>query len=169
MISSALLAAIHGVLALMITAVPSPLETLSWWAGWTEREAGETEPAAPAPAAPRAPKTYIVYLSGVASISGQFLLPRELFFIRRLRKRLPAATIVSDVFLFAAGMALRRAAPFRPWLWRRAQILNISGRQNSPFSSTCATFAGDGLRRSPLWPDLQSGRRACDRNVLLFS
>jgi len=65
-----------GLFALMATAALAPLETLSWWAGWTEEELGETPPAPSSEARPAL--RYIVYLSGVASISGRYLLPREI-------------------------------------------------------------------------------------------
>lgn len=133
MISSVLLAAILVAFgALMLTAALSPLETLSWWAGWTETETGDVDEPLPAEGdAGRAPKTYVVYLSGVASISGQFLLPRELAFIRRLRRRLPRAAIVADVFPYSpGGMALFAAPRLFDRLWRRAQMLKLTERQS---------------------------------------
>ena len=128
MISDVLIAALLlGAAALILTAALAPLETLSWWAGWTEEELD---------ASPVAPKSgggdqrhYIVYLSGVASISGQFLLPREKAFIRRLRDKFPDAVIVSDVFPYSPqGQPLLEGARMFDRLWRRAQMFQIKER-----------------------------------------
>lgn len=129
MISSVLIAAIGlAVFALVLTAALSPLETLSWWAGWTEKELGETPPEPKGDADNH--RRYIVYLSGVASISGRFLLPREKAFIRRLRKKFPDAVIVSDVFPYSPkGLPLLASPRLFDRLWRRAQKFQISERQ----------------------------------------
>ncbi len=129
MISTVLFAAILlGAFALMLTAALAPLETLSWWGGWTEKEFDE--PPSPAPDADASHQRYIVYLSGVASISGRFLLPREKAFIRRLRDRFPDAVIVSDVFPYSPqGLPLLEAPRLFDRLWRRAQMYKIRERQ----------------------------------------
>ncbi|GJL92141.1 hypothetical protein [Hyphococcus sp.] len=129
MIPSALFAIILiGVVALMITAALAPLETLSWWGGWTEEELGEDPP--PESSQPQTPRHYIVYLSGVASISGRFLLPREKAFIRLLRQRFPEAVIVSDVFPYSPkGLPLLESPRLFDQLWRRAQLFKIKERQ----------------------------------------
>ncbi len=129
MISTVLLSAILlGVLALMITAALAPLETLSWWAGWTEQELGEDPP--PESTESQSDRHYIVYLSGVASISGQFLLPREKAFIHLLRQRFPEAAIVSDVFPYSPeGLPLLEAPRMFERLWRRAQMFKLNERQ----------------------------------------
>ena len=128
MIPDVLLAAFGlAVLALIAAAARSPLETLSWWAGWTEEELGREPP--PPVTEPDADRLYIVYLSGVASISGRFLLPREKAFIRRLRQRFPEATVVSDVFPYApSGMPLLETPRLFDRLWRRVQALELYGR-----------------------------------------
>lgn len=129
MISSVLIAAIAlAIFALVLTAALSPLETLSWWAGWTEQELGETPPL---PDTDRSNnRQYIVYLSGVASISGRYLLPREKAFIRRLKKKFPDAVIISDVFPYSPkGLPLLAAPRLFDRLWRRVQKFQISERQ----------------------------------------
>lgn len=116
-----------GVFALMATAALSPLETLSWWAGWTEQELEEeslkrtkNNDAA----------VYIVYLSGVASISGKFLLRREKTFIRRLRERMKGAVVVENVFPYSpAGMPLLASPRLFDKLWRWIQKHDLQGRR----------------------------------------
>ena len=129
MISTALLAAVGlALFALLITAALSPLETLSWWAGWTEEELGETPP--PQTDADGNHRRYIVYLSGVASISGRFLLPREKAFIRRLKKQFPDAVVISDVFPYSPkGLPLLESPRLFDQLWRHTQMLKLSERQ----------------------------------------
>ena len=129
MISDVLFFAILlGVLALLVTAALAPLETLSWWAGWTEEELGEDDP--PEATASQLAQRFIVYLSGVASISGQYLLPREKAFLELLHQRYPEAVIVSDVFPYSPkGLPLLAAPRMFERMWRRAQFFKVKGRQ----------------------------------------
>jgi hypothetical protein len=117
-----------GAVALMVTAALSPLETLSWWAGWTEDEFEHSEtPLAPSDGAER---QYVVYLSGIASLSGRFLLPREKAFIRKLKTHLPQAKIVSDVFPYSPkGEPLLESPRLFDRLWRRVQKLKLDEKQ----------------------------------------
>ncbi len=118
-----------GFFALLLTAALSPLETLSWWAGWTEEELGD-DPSPPARPV-GGPKRYVVYLSGVASLSGDFLLPRERSFLRRLRQKFPDAAVVSDVFPYSPqGMPLLETPRLFDRVWRRAQMLKLRERQS---------------------------------------
>lgn len=130
MISVVLFAAIGLALAaLLLSAALSPLETLSWWAGWTEQELDDASPPPPSPDGKRG--RYIVYLSGVASLSGDFLLPREKAFIKRLQSRFPEATVVSDVFPYSPkGLPLLESPRLFDRLWRRAQIFKLRERQS---------------------------------------
>lgn len=130
MISDVLFAALTlASLALIVSAALSPLETLSWWAGWTEEELGETPPPPEPDGNP--PRRFIVYLSGVASISGEFLLPREQAFIRRLHARFPDAAVVTDVFPYSPkGLPLLGGPRVFEKTWRRIQSLRIGGRPN---------------------------------------
>ncbi len=127
MISDVLLAALGlGVVTLLLTAALSPLETLSWWAGWTEEELGAAPP--PVSKSGGGARHYIVYLSGIGSISGRYLLPREKAFLRALRERVPGAVIVSDVFPYSPqGLPLLAAPRLFDQLWRRVQALRVSG------------------------------------------
>ncbi len=130
MISEILVVSIGlALVALLITAALSPLETLSWWAGWTEQEMeapaavgkiGDTSESA----------LYIIYLSGVASISGKYLLRREEMFIRALRARFPDAVIIDNVFPYSpAGMPLLASPRLFDRLWRWIQKLDLQGRR----------------------------------------
>ncbi|MHA7871705.1 MAG: hypothetical protein ACX939_05080 [Hyphococcus sp.] len=117
--------------ALLVTAALAPIETLSWWAGWTEEEldaAHSKDAVKPVEKEPSA-KLFVVYLSGIASISGRFLIPRERAFVRGLREHLPDAVVIDSVFPYSpAGAGLTAATRFFDRLWRRIQKLKLQGR-----------------------------------------
>lgn len=115
--------------ALLTTAALSPLETLSWWAGWTEEEIDKTALRSDAECtAQRA--LFVVYLSGVASISGKFILRREEVFVRGLRTQAPNAIIIDDVFPYSpSGLPLLASPRAFDRLWRWIQKLDLQGRR----------------------------------------
>lgn len=94
-----------GILLFAAVALLSPFETLGWWAGWSQRRE-ESNPIALAPTPlwrrDRTTDQYLVYLTGIAGFSGEFLGRRELGFLERLQARLPEAVIIHDVFPFSA-------------------------------------------------------------------
>ena len=118
-------------IVLLITAALSPLETLGWWAGWSE---DEIDVRAPSPTqAPTSPSNssshYVVYLSGISSISGRFLVPREKTFIKGLKAALPNFVIIDDVFPYSpAGLGLLSGTRQFDRLWKRVQKLKLRGR-----------------------------------------
>ena len=117
----------------MITAALSPLETLSWWAGWTEEEIDDhaLDKIGALTSDEADDKLYVVYLSGIASISGRFLIPREKAFINGLRRKAPNAVVIDDVFPYSpAGMHLLAAPRFFDRVWRRIQKLKLEGRSS---------------------------------------
>lgn len=117
--------------ALIVTAALSPIETLSWWAGWTEQELVEQDTSASVIAkhSSETNKTYIVYLSGVASLTGRVAIPREKNFIKALRTALPEATVVNNVFPYSpAGLPLLSSPRIFERLWRRIQMTRLKGR-----------------------------------------
>ena len=136
MISSfALLLIIFGVGAVLITAALSPLETLTWWAGWSDQELAETPPSQDIGAAPQAApdsnahKKYVVYLSGVATISGKFLHPRERAFLRALNMRRDDVEIIDTIFPYsAAGIPMHSGQRMFEGLWRFLQKRKIRNR-----------------------------------------
>ncbi len=132
MISTILLVALSlGGIALLITAALSPIETLSWWAGWTEEEIDEESPPHPTDPAPAHDENrlFVVYLSGIASLSGRFILPREKAFIKGLEQRFPEATIIDDVFPYSpAGLPLLASPRLFDRVWRFVQRIKLEGR-----------------------------------------
>lgn len=106
----------------LFVALGSPFEALRWWAGW------KRPPAEPLPP-PEAPGDgpFVVYLTGVAGFSGDFLSRRERGFLERLKARLPGLRVVDDVFPYSAtnnpldGDRLLRAL----WVWLQKWRLRI--------------------------------------------
>jgi hypothetical protein len=89
-----------GGFALVLSLAVAPMESLGWWAGWLGPDP-EEEPPPPPPepdAADAPPACFVVFLSGIGSISGEELLPTETAFLDRLQVALPEARIVRDVF-----------------------------------------------------------------------
>ena len=117
--------------ALLITAAFSPIETLSWWAGWTEEELDNAPSAISKPHEADQSNLYIVYLSGISSISGEYLIPREKRFIKGIKTRLPDATVITDVFPYAAS-GVHLIAPLRSFegLWRWLQKIKLQERRS---------------------------------------
>lgn len=103
-------------------ALTSPFEALRWWAGWKK-----ASPAAPANETEVQTGPFVVYLTGVAGFSGDFLSRRERGFLKRLQERVPDLQIVDDVFPYSAtnnpldGDRLLRVL----WVWLQKWRLRI--------------------------------------------
>lgn len=125
-----------GGFVMVVSLALAPMESLGWWAGWlgpedrpepTESAAGPVEQPA------RPPRCFIVFLSGIGSISGDALLPAETAFLDRLQAELPEARIVRDVFPYApSGRPLITGQRVFTWLWRRVLNSRLSGRRLLP-------------------------------------
>ncbi|MCW5851559.1 MAG: hypothetical protein KIT87_15915 [Anaerolineae bacterium] len=120
-------------LLVVLSALLSPFETLGWWAGWDRRWPGPVAPP-DAPAPPLSEGTtataryYLVYLSGVGSFGPKLLIEKELNFLDLLRRRLPGALIVRDIYPYSPTndplSGRRYLAPF----WRLIhRLMEASG------------------------------------------
>ena len=119
---------------LFLIAISAPMEALGWWGGWygggpearkqrllAERAAQDPEPGA------GSASHYIVYLAGIASVSGDVIAPEERLFLDRLQERYPDAVIVDDVFPYSVNnMALIGNRPFA-WAFKLAYALRMRG------------------------------------------
>ncbi|WP_157014629.1 hypothetical protein [Mesorhizobium xinjiangense] len=120
-------------LVLIVSMALAPLESLGWWAGWLGPGAEPDETPLPAGSgahrsAAVQPEFYVVFLSGIGSISGDELLARESDFLDRLQRDLPQARIVRDVFPYApSGRSLLTGQRFFTWFWRRVRQWRLSG------------------------------------------
>ena len=124
-----------GGFALVLSLALAPMESLGWWAGWLGPDP-EDEPAPPPPAADAGdapPACFVVFLSGIGSISGDELLPAETAFLDRLQAALPEARIVRDVFPYApSGRQLLTGQRVFTWLWRRVLDWRLNGTRLLP-------------------------------------
>jgi hypothetical protein len=109
--------------AILFMALISPLDALSWWAGWRPRpsyEGSAAEPIAGAASAeaPTAATYYFAYLSGIGEASSTWHLPDEVEFVARLGAALPHAVVINDVFPYSVTKRTLGDQRGVGWLWR---------------------------------------------------
>ena len=124
-----------GGLAIVLSLALAPMESLGWWAGWLGPDPeSPTQPPPPAPdAAAPPPRCFVVFLSGIGSISGDELLPAETAFLDRLQAAVAEARIVRDVFPYApSGRPLLTGQRAFAWLWRRVLEWRLNGTKLLP-------------------------------------
>lgn len=131
-------------MALLAGGLLSPLETLGWWAGWFGH--GDSELALD----DRTPvegdgeqKHFLVFLTGVHSVSGQTFARREQDLLRELRARLPQSVIV-EVFPYSVTNRALTGQRVFAWFWRWALSMKLSRR-------TLAGVAGTVINLRNLW------------------
>lgn len=129
---------------ILLSALLAPLESLGWWAGWfgespTDREvvrSTRSGPGAPAVSVPpgaqppvaaekstnvaSAAEYFIVFLTGIAGVAQEVHLPEEQQLLRRLKKRLPAAEVVDDIFPYSVTNRALTGQRVFAWFWRYA-------------------------------------------------
>ncbi len=109
---------------LLAAALLAPLEALGWWAGWfrflEEPEEAEAAPAQPAETPPvHVQKAcYVAYLTGIASVAGDAHLPRERYLLAELKRRLPEAELVDDIFPYSVTNRALTGQRVFAWFWR---------------------------------------------------
>lgn len=117
-----------GALALLLAGAAAPLETLGWWAGWYGDRADEEPPTAQGTsgrrvgAAPARPARFVVYLSGIDSVSDESVPQRQVRFLERLCDALPDTAVVQVFPYSVTNRALtgeRVFAGFWRWALRR--------------------------------------------------
>ena len=102
-------------LGFFLAGVLSPLEALGWWAGWYKGDLDA--PQEGLKDAAEDADAYVIFLSGIHSVSGEAYAPREVAFLERLEARLPRV-VVEDVFPYSVlNRALTGQRVFS-WLWR---------------------------------------------------
>src|SRR6266567_4155313 len=112
-----------GLLLLLIAGMLAPFESLGWWAGWFGttadplQETLETE--AETSLASHDADHYLVYLSGIGAISGDFLEKEEIAFLDKVEACVPGTAVVRDVFPYAMNnKGLTGHRTFRSlWQW----------------------------------------------------
>jgi hypothetical protein len=111
-----------GLLLLLIAALLAPFESLGWWAGWFGRSAAKntaapSEQKASDMQVPAEARHYLVYLSGIEAISGDFLETEEIDLCDQLAARFPGTIVVRDVFPYAMNNRGLTSQRLFTWLW----------------------------------------------------
>jgi hypothetical protein len=131
-------------IALLIGGLLSPLETLGWWAGWFGRGGADLALAEQAPTdGGDEQRHFLVFLTGVHSVSGRTFARREQDLLRELRARLPQSAVV-EVFPYSVTNRALTGQRVFSWFWRWALSMKLSRR-------TLAGIAGMVINMRNLW------------------
>jgi pimeloyl-ACP methyl ester carboxylesterase len=131
-------------LALLIGGLLSPLETLGWWAGWFGRSESDLALAQPtATEGAEEQRHFLVFLTGVHSVSGRTFARREQDLLRELRARLPRSAVL-EVFPYSVTNRALTGQRVFAWFWRWALSMKLSRR-------TLAGIAGMVINLRNLW------------------
>ncbi|MBI4928191.1 MAG: hypothetical protein HY835_10530 [Anaerolineae bacterium] len=115
-----------GLLLVTIAALLAPFESLGWWAGWSGKKVDpeellEVNKVVPPPPPEKIKPYYVVYLSGIGVASADGLAPEEVDFLDEVRRQMPEAELIEDVFPYSVtnnpltGQRTLR----RLWRWAR--------------------------------------------------
>jgi len=115
-----------GLILILLMGLLSPLESMGWWAGWSDVDKDKPKVAG----TPKDQETqeitgqseaghYVVYLSGIGAIAGDFLEKEEIAFLDKVEARVPGTAVVRDVFPYAMNnKGLTGHRTFRSlWQW----------------------------------------------------
>lgn len=113
-----------ALLAFLIAGALAPFEALGWWAGWF----GDED--APAPVAAELPSSaphYVVFLTGIHSVTGETYAGRERNLLAQLHEALPEAKLL-EVFPYSANDRPLTGERFLAWFWRWAAAMKLGKR-----------------------------------------
>ncbi len=119
-----------GFLALLLSGAFAPLEALGWWAGWYGDRADEEpapeqpEPVIVEPARGGVANRYVVFLSGIDSVSDEPVPQRQVRFLERVRDEVPDAVVLQVFPYSVTNRALTGERVFASfWRWALRQKL----------------------------------------------
>ncbi len=119
-----------ALLALLLSGAFAPLEALGWWAGWygdradEEPPPQEREPTIIQPPRSGIANRYVVFLSGIDSVSDEPVPRRQVRFLERLREEVPDAVVLQVFPYSVTNRALTGERVFaRFWRWALRQKL----------------------------------------------
>lgn len=118
-----------GFFLLIIMALISPFEALSWWAGWNKNDVESDGPLLASEIEQKSADYYIVYLTAIGGVSAADISSRERRFLRHLDKALTGEVIlIDDVFPFSVTNNPLNGERQLSWLWQRIHNSRMSGR-----------------------------------------
>jgi hypothetical protein len=119
-----------AVFALLLSGAFAPLEALGWWAGWYCDRADEEPPPANGevagfePARSGVARRFVVFLSGIDSVTDEPTPARQVRFLARLREAVPDAVVLHVFPYSVTNRALTGERTFaRFWRWALRQKL----------------------------------------------
>ncbi len=132
-------------LAFLLAGVLSPFEALGWWAGWYgDEESAQTEltESPNASVNPVQAERFVVFLSGINSVSGESLAEREITFLERLKHELADSdtVLVDDIFPYSVTERALTGRRVFAWFWRWALRTKISGAGAARFLINIRNF-----------------------------
>lgn len=118
-------------LAFFLAGVLSPFEALGWWAGWY----GDDHKTLEEPGEPVEADRFVIFLSGINSVSGEAFAPREVEFLKRLKRDLAETdtVLVDDVFPYSVTERALTGRRMFAWFWRWALRMKVSGPKVAGF------------------------------------
>ena len=105
-----------GLVLFIFMALISPLESLSWWSGWSRRQVAPPPPELPSVISNA--DFFVVYMTAIGVISTE-LSRREAGFLDLLQAEVPEAVIISDVYPFSVTNNPLNGERQLAWLWQR--------------------------------------------------
>ncbi len=114
--------AILGAL-LLAAALAVPLAALAWWAGWSRPV---TPAAPPRPVVEPVDGPFLVYLSGVGDISGDYSTRYEDAFLDAVIERVPGLQVITDVFAYSWSNVGLTSAGDLAWFWAWISAVRLS-------------------------------------------
>ncbi|HMQ29254.1 MAG TPA: hypothetical protein PKD53_00940 [Chloroflexaceae bacterium] len=120
------------VVLFVAVAVAIPVSVLTWWAGWSRRAGPATPvpPPAALPAAAPAAGPFLVYLSGVGDISGEYQTRYEDDMLAAVAARVPGLVVIEDVFAYSVENMSMTSQRQLGWFWAWVNAVRL--RKDSP-------------------------------------
>lgn len=125
-----------ALIAFFVAGVFAPFETLGWWSGWfgtREEDADDGDEVAVAADLEPPHGGFVVFLSGIHSVSGQSFAPLESAFLERLRAELDDVRVV-EVFPYSVTNRALTAHRMFARFWRWSLAAKLSQRRLAGFA-----------------------------------
>ena len=107
--------------AIIVAASFAPIEALGWWAGWFSDE----EEVSGIDVAECDKSCFVVFLTGIHSVSEETYARREIKLLDNLKKRLENCEII-EVFPYSASNRNLTSDRFSAWFWKTALKLKMN-------------------------------------------